>query len=176
MNEESAFKSFPFRQSGLKQIPMYPKDLVYPNGENTGVEVQLEMIRALRYQENSSMDGCDMDMTEACPNNITVNVPVIPSVEKGKKIHIMQQKINHPSLPVPQGMILYDTTHWFNILEDEIVDSTERNIDLVETEQEMNDDLQEIQEKENLPPLVVPPKTFNFTPSVSEDCSINSYR
>ena len=55
---------------------MYPKHLVYPNGESDGVEIQLEMIRAKKY--------CDMDMSEACPYNITVNVPLIRTVMKKK--------------------------------------------------------------------------------------------
>ena len=76
---------------------MYPKTLVYPCGENDTTEFQLEMIRARqeKYQcqpPQEEDNTCDMDMTEACPVNITLNVPVVPSVEKGKKVLQLMQK------------------------------------------------------------------------------------
>lgn len=72
---------------------MYPKDLVYPEGEK-GVEFQLEMIRAKRpvyHQPDVLNDVCDMEMTVAYSNNITLNIPVVASLEKGKEIHVFQK-------------------------------------------------------------------------------------
>lgn len=88
---------------------MYPKTLVYPYGENDSTEFQLEMIRARqqKYQcqpPQQEDNTCDMDMTEACPVNITLNVPVIPSVEKGKKVLQLMEKTDI------KGTIKYDST------------------------------------------------------------------
>ena len=90
LNEEKPTSSFFCRRSDLQQVLMYPKHLVYPNGESDRLEIQLEMIRAKKYQQDS--DSCDMDMTEACPYNITVNVPLIRTVERGNEVHLMKQK------------------------------------------------------------------------------------
>ena len=77
---------------------MYPKHLVYPC---EGVEVQLEMIRAQWpiYRErmtalNDSEDNgvCDMDMTEAFQGNITLNIPVMSSVERGRTVNVLIDK------------------------------------------------------------------------------------
>ena len=93
--------------SKLIQVPMYPKDLVYPPG---GEEVQLEMIRArwkkyrpifeLTEEENGS---CDMEMTEAFPVNITLNVPLIPSIERGRKILVMKEKVKENIHELSEG-------------------------------------------------------------------------
>ena len=66
----------------------YPKHLVYPQ---KGGELPLEMLRASLPQyrptfPNDSGGGEeDMEMTVACPINITVNVPVIPDPFGWKK-------------------------------------------------------------------------------------------
>ena len=93
--------------SKLTQVSMYPKDLVYPPG---GEEVQLEMIRArwkqycpmfeLTEEENGS---CDMEMTEAFPVNITLNVPLITSIERGRKVLVMKEKAKETIHELSEG-------------------------------------------------------------------------
>lgn len=67
---------------------MYPKHLVYPQ---KGGEFPMEMLRASLPQyrpmfPNDSGGGEeDMEMTLACPVNITMNIPVIPSLFGQKK-------------------------------------------------------------------------------------------
>ncbi len=76
---------------------MYPKHLVYPS---EGVEVQLEMIRAQRpiYRERMTLNDSedngvyDMDMTEAIQGNITLNIPVMSSVERGRTVNVLIDK------------------------------------------------------------------------------------
>ena len=74
---------------------MYPKELVYPS---SGGELQLEMIRAQWSMYNNSSteeDGiCDMDMTEAFTGNITLNIPVQSSVDKGKIVNVLSENSN----------------------------------------------------------------------------------
>ncbi|XP_019850520.1 PREDICTED: serine/threonine-protein kinase ste20-like isoform X10 [Amphimedon queenslandica] len=77
-----------------KQLIMYPKHLVYPDGVDAKRDVCLEELRAsrTRYCPSPSPD-CDMDMTEAYCGNITVNVPVVASMEKGREVlHLMEHK------------------------------------------------------------------------------------
>ena len=97
-HNDTAVKNLPliFSKSVMPQLSMYPKDLVYPSG---GGEIQLEMIRAewpvykrkFIFTEPEDNGVCDMDMTEACFGNITLNIPVLSSVEKGMRVNVMQE-------------------------------------------------------------------------------------
>lgn len=86
-----------FGRQPMEQRPMYPKHLVYPS---EGVEVQLEMIRAQRpiYRERMTLNDSedngvyDMDMTEAIQGNITLNIPVMSSVERGRTVNVLIDK------------------------------------------------------------------------------------
>ena len=51
---------------------------------------------------------------------------------------------------------------------------TENNVNFEEKGVQQQE--KEEQNKENLPPLKQLTKTFHFTPSASDDCSMNSYR
>ena len=77
-------------------VPMYPKHLVYPNGEEEEGPC-LEMIRAMmdryRVEEEDAHEDV-MEMTEACPNNITLNIPLVSSIDGGKPIHKMKVNYN----------------------------------------------------------------------------------
>ena len=81
---------------------MYPKHLIYPDGVDAKYDVCLQELRAMRtrYCPSPSPD-CDMDMTEAYYGNITVNVPVVASMEKGGEVlHLMERK-PEKSLGIP---------------------------------------------------------------------------
>ena len=175
----------------LKQRVMYPKHLVYPDGEG-GREVQLEQIRAslsqYRYTEplaKQEEPDCDMEMTVAYPVHITECVPLVKSSDKrhmllGKKPDSQQQiarmlKIENSEIdekleelfdlpPTPPPAIAAAALVKQELEEDAI----DKQMEELMLEKERECLSSSIQEKENMPVTGV---SYPFSPSLTEDRS-----
>ena len=84
---------------------MYPKDLIYPDGEEAKKEFCPEELRATRPRYDLSPSrvspDCDMDMTEAFYGNITMNVPVVASIDKGREVlHLLDRQTDGKGLRI----------------------------------------------------------------------------